>query len=229
MKNYRLVPIGVSFLISVLLFFIFSCAQKAKPQSKVTTIPTIHRIAILPFKDQSALKGKYVATQCSICGNVFTTGNVIEGAENHLTKTATALINKKETVTVVLNDRLESAKLELQLNDKSEELPQAAYLGAVGAQLGADAVLTGYVYRFEQRIGTPMAADTPASVGFDIYMISAPEGRLLWHARFDESQKSLFENLLKFNTFVERKGKWLTAEELSEYGLKKVLERSPIP
>ena len=90
-------------------------------------------------------------------------------------------------------------------------------------------MISGNIYRYEERIGTPLAADTPASVGFDIYMISAPEGRLLWHARFDETQSSLFENLLKLKTFVERKGKWLTAAELAEYGLNKVLERSPLP
>ena len=230
MKNNRLVSVIVACaLLLLVLFSMGACSQQRKSSPPPAELHQIHRVVIFPFKNQTALKGENVVTQCSVCGSVFTTGNVVKDATDYITRKATLLIDQKETLTLVPNDRFEAVQIELQLDTKTKGVSQAELWGIIGEKLGADAVVSGNVYRFKQRIGTSLAADEPASVGFDIYMISAPGGQLLWHARFDESQQSLFENLLKINTFVKQKGKWLTAEELAEYGLKKVLERFPLP
>jgi hypothetical protein len=36
---------------------------------------------------------------------------------------------------------------------------------------------------------------------------------------FEETQQTLADNLLEFSKFVERKGKWITAEDLAREGL----------
>lgn len=98
---------------------------------------------------------------------------------------------------------------------------------SIGEKAGAEAVLTGVVTRYEEREGGPLGVKKPASVGFDVNLISAVDGTLLWNGRYAETQKSLVEDLGMVFTFFKRKGKWLTAEELAEYGVEEVLKTLP--
>jgi hypothetical protein len=66
-------------------------------------------------------------------------------------------------------------------------------------------------------------------VAFDLLLIQVPEGRLLWERHFDESQQPLSDNLFKLSTFIQRRGRWLTAGELAQSGLAAVLATFPAP
>jgi TolB-like protein len=74
-----------------------------------------------------------------------------------------------------------------------------------------------------------LSVETAASVGFGIHLIRVHDGRLLWSRQFDETQKSLSEDLFRLGTFVKRGGAWLTAQELSRFGLEAVMEDFPSP
>ena len=100
-------------------------------------------------------------------------------------------------------------------------------LQEVGNTFKADAVLTGYIYRWREREGTDYAVNRPASVAFDLHLISPAEGTTLWKAKFDETQRSLLENVFDVSTFFESKGKWLTVEKLAMLGLQKMLAEMP--
>ena len=96
-------------------------------------------------------------------------------------------------------------------------------LRRIGKAFSADAVLVGYLYRWRERVGTNYAVKTPASVAFDLYLIRPEDGSLLWKGQFDMTQRSLSENLLEMDTFIEGGGKWMTAKELAEMGLGRLL------
>jgi hypothetical protein len=98
---------------------------------------------------------------------------------------------------------------------------------SVGEKTGAEAVLTGVITRYEEREGGPWAIKKPASIGFEVNLISTADGTILWNGRYAETQKSLVEDLSMTFTFFKRKGKWLTAEELARYGVEDVLETLP--
>ena len=95
--------------------------------------------------------------------------------------------------------------------------------------MGADAVLAGKIYRFIERDGTGLSAKTPASVAFELDLIRVSDGRVVWSGHFDETQKSLFENLFQWNTFWQRKGMWITAEQMATEGLNRTFETFPVP
>jgi hypothetical protein len=97
----------------------------------------------------------------------------------------------------------------------------------IGKALSADGVLGGHVYRWRERQGTDYAASRPASVAFDIYLMNAGDGMILWKARFDKTQISLSEDLLDLQTFLKAKGRWMTADELAEIGLTDFVETLP--
>ncbi|MCP4669484.1 MAG: hypothetical protein GY849_24385, partial [Deltaproteobacteria bacterium] len=45
--------------------------------------------------------------------------------------------------------------------------------------------------------------------------------------KFDKTQRSLSENLFDAKTFVQGKGRWMTAGELAVLGLRNVLANMP--
>lgn len=78
------------------------------------------------------------------------------------------------------------------------------------------------VYRFQERRGSNIAVDNPASTGFHAHLYKG--GALVKTAVFDETQQPLSENVLKFGTFLKRGGKWVTVDKLAQEGVEKVVD-----
>jgi hypothetical protein len=92
------------------------------------------------------------------------------------------------------------------------------------ARFDADAYLTGTVRRFRERVGGPEGATSPASVWLDLEL-RGPEGELLWRGIYEETQRSLSDNLLGLGLAWDRGFRWLTAEELALYGARTLVAR----
>jgi len=100
-------------------------------------------------------------------------------------------------------------------------------LQEVGKTFGADAVLVGQVYRWRERVGSDYGVETPASVAFDLSLVRPSDGGILWRGNYDKTQKSLFEDLFDFKTYIKSDGLWLTARKLAKFGLDKLLGDMP--
>jgi hypothetical protein len=87
----------------------------------------------------------------------------------------------------------------------------------------ADAVLSGRMLRFRERIGESFGAQSPASVAFTLQLVDVKRGEVIWTAEFDETQKALSENLFALADVTQRGVKWLKAEELAEEGVNKAI------
>ena len=83
------------------------------------------------------------------------------------------------------------------------------------------------MWKYKERGGTGASSASPAAVAFGIYLIDVNTGKVLWREFFDKEQKSLSENLLDAPDFVKMGGKWLSAEELARFGLKKAFKKCP--
>jgi len=53
------------------------------------------------------------------------------------------------------------------------------------------------------------------------------DGAFVWKGIFDKTQRTLMENVFDVSTFIRGRGKWVTAEQLSEEGVDKILETFP--
>ncbi len=95
------------------------------------------------------------------------------------------------------------------------------------AEGGIDAVVTGVIARYENRDGSPIAADSPPSVAFDVYLLSAKDGKVIWYVSFDETQEPLSENLLKIGRFFRGGGIWQSNDTLSRLGMERVMQTFP--
>ena len=110
---------------------------------------------------------------------------------------------------------------------QSAQSGQALYMAReAGQQLHYDAVLVTVVQRYQTRMGSKYAVDTPASVAFSLKLLAIATGRVIWSADFDQTQQPLFDNILSSRS-TGSGFRWLTAAELSEAGLKKKLNSCP--
>ena len=112
-------------------------------------------------------------------------------------------------------------------SDKNVGMPAIKVIQEVGTTFNADAVLVGNMYRWRERVGGDYAAQSPASVSFDLHLIRPVDGAILWKSKFDKTQQSLSENILDMNTFLKGGGKWMKADALAMIGLRKMLEEMP--
>jgi TolB-like protein len=100
---------------------------------------------------------------------------------------------------------------------------EAARLKQIGDRVYADAVITGRIQRFRERVGDEWGVKSPASVAFVLDLVDVRRGDVVWSARFDETQKSLSENILAIGEIGQRGVRWLTAEQLAHEGIKKAV------
>jgi hypothetical protein len=153
---------------------------------------------------------------------VFTTGKVEEGAAALLTEHLVARLKAREGLKVISPEEGQGI-LSTLLSQGGRELSEHDLALQAGRRLQTDGVMVGYVYRYSERVGAKYSVESPASVTFDLDLIHVPDGSLLWSGAFHETQKTLFEDLFQFSTFLKRKGKWLTAAQLAQSGLDDVL------
>ncbi len=117
---------------------------------------------------------------------------------------------------------------ETELKDVSQSVPQTndmRRLRRVGELVYADAVITGRMLRFRERVGGDIGVQSPASVVFTLELIDVRRGDVIWSTRFDETQKGLSENILALGDIRERGLRWLTAEQLAQDGVRKIINQ----
>jgi hypothetical protein len=110
----------------------------------------------------------------------------------------------------------------------SEATPEQVPADQTGqAALPLDAVLTGVITRYDDRKGSALLVNHPASVAYEAYLFSARDGTILWRARFDETQQPLLDNLLLIDRFLQGGGVWQTNDALARIGLERVVKTFP--
>jgi len=113
-----------------------------------------------------------------------------------------------------------------ELREVSQTLPPASdtiRLRQIGQLVYADAVITGRMLRFRERVGDEWGAKTPASVAFVLELVDVRRNDVVWSARFDETQKALSENIFAIGDIGQRGVRWLSAEQLTQEGVKKAI------
>jgi hypothetical protein len=164
---------------------------------------------------------------CPVCKGVYRQGDILPGSQNTLTRLLQEKIEAAGAFKILPSEKVEEA---LSKSDRRQFgiKPMRSFI-QVGKTLNVDFIFVGYLFRFEERIGSHIGAEKPASVGFDVHLIRLRDEKMVWIGKFDETQRPLSENLLKMGAFVRRKASWLTAEELSSVGMDEMLKRFPGP
>ena len=197
----------------------------------------IHSIALIPFTsiatpqahDQDAL---FLPAPDSIRRSDISMG-VPPGGHPSPRKTMVVPGHAAETVTELFWGRLRDRKGLLVLPPGDAVRVSAAdgelvtmgmekAAAAVAKRLKADAALIGLVSVYQERVGSRLGADPPATVGFEAKIVAA-DGQVLWVGGYYERQRPMTEDLMGFL----QRWAFVTAAELAEYGVVEVLRDFP--
>jgi len=97
----------------------------------------------------------------------------------------------------------------------------------LGKELGADLVVVGAVWRYREREGSAMSSAYAADVAFAVFVVDMKSGNRVWKGFFNKKQQNQSDNVTGAKEFYKQGGKWLTADELARYGMKKTMETFP--
>ena len=121
----------------------------------------------------------------------------------------------------IVSPREATAALPLDNNElDGARLEQAA--AAIARRLNVDAVLTGLVTMYQERVGSRLGANPPAAVGFEVKVVAA-DGQVLWVGDYYERQRPMNEDLMGFL----QRWSFVTADELARYGVGEILKEFP--
>jgi hypothetical protein len=213
-------------LIVLLLLLFSACKATGVFTETPDTDSNIERLLILPFKDMPKVYGANANVKCPVCGNFIMTGEIAEDAVDVLTDHLFSLLQNNSDYKLIPPGQARGVQSNL-LSGAESSLAERDFLVATGRALKSDAVVAGYIFRYKERVGTRYASDSPASVAFDLHLIRVTDGRVLWSGRFNETQRSLSEDLLSLGTFIKRKARWITAHEMAQAGLEDLLQTFP--
>lgn len=184
------------------------------------------RLAILPFSiERGEDPGR--GAICPICKRVYQSGEISPGSQNTLTRLLYEKMEAIRAFEIVPVEKTEEV-LSPSVRRQYEESPVPSTI-RIGRELRADFIAVGHLFRFEERIGSSLGVEKPASVGFDVHLFRLRDGKEVWMGGFDETQKPLSENLFKIGSFFRRKASWLTARELASVGMGEMVKQLPGP
>lgn len=181
-------------------------------------------LAILPFiveRTDDPARGAV----CSVCKEIHRSSEVGPGTQNILTRMLYGRMEALGTFSVLPSEKVEEV---LSKGDRKRfEADLISSSIQLGKALNVDFVMVGILFRFEERIGSTLGVEKPASVAFDLHLFRLRDGVRVWDGAFDETQKPLSDDLFQMGSFFRRGAKWLSAEELAGVGIKEVLNKLP--
>jgi hypothetical protein len=194
------------------------------PRVVLSRAETKPSLAVLPFLVER-IEDPARGAVCPVCKEAYRKGDVSPGSRNTLTRLLQEKVETMGIFNVIPPEKVE--EVISQSEGRQFEINPMQASVQLGETVNVDFILIGFLFRFEERIGSSIGAEKPASVGFDVHLIRMRDKKMLWRGKFDETQRPLSENLLKIGSFFRRKASWLTAEELSSVGMDEILKRFP--
>lgn len=185
----------------------------------------VERVGLMPF-----FKGSYgsdigSSLTCPVCELSFDANNLTPDCDRVLTGFV------QDSLEIRYGDKLIPLREVMKAyretpKDEFKDTP-LALAQRVGKALSANAMMVGSVWKYRDRMGGTRAVESPASVAFAVYLIDVETGNIVWSKDFAQTQRSLFENILQAQSFFDKGGKWLTADELAQIGVKEIFKSFP--
>ena len=223
MKTRKL---ALNLLVLLALVLLGAACQEPLPPSKRPTWQP-QRVAVLPFQVVAPDPNRGGVSSSPLTGAVYsgTKDKMAPGAVSTLTQALMDILDKKASFALVPPDQ--AGTVFIRLKREMMGRPLAEIVALTGKQLGADAVLVGYVYRYRELVGGPMAASQPASVAFDLCLLRVSDQSVIWKNSFDQTQRPLTENILKMGQYLEHGMRWFPVAQFARIGMAQLMRSFP--
>jgi hypothetical protein len=215
--------LGMWFLTAVFavgLTFSFAHAAEIQP-----TLFKVEKVGVMPFFKGSYGSNITSSLTCPVCVLAFDPESLTPDCDQVLTGFV------QDALAIQYGDKLiplSEVKKAFRETPKDEFKDTPLILAqSVGKALSANAMIVGTVWKYKNRIGGSRAVESPASVAFAVHLIDVETGEIVWNKTFAKTQRSLFENILNVQSFFDEGGKWLTADELAQAGVKEIFKAFP--
>jgi hypothetical protein len=232
---------GLTVTIALLLILGSACSGSKVTAQTSSELSRYHirSIALLPFTTLTTPQVRdagdmYLSTPQSVQRSDISLG-IPSNVEPQLRQTTGVPAYAAEKVTQLFWSRLkdrqdlvilspsETSRVAVKSSPETSKATPEAQAAQLAAKLQVDAALMGQVLVYQERSGSRMGANPPATVGFEVKAVAA-DGQVLWVGNYYERQKPLTEDFLGF---IQHGGGFVTAEELAQYGTEKVLKTFP--
>jgi len=222
---------GLFLLILFNLWTLVGCHGDTRsfPSSAFPSGPTIQRLVVIGFQPAISNGERPELVRNPVTGTSFMSWPVSEDVTDWLTDQLFEMLAKDKKTYLIPPGQARGVVHSILMSDTKLGIHPLEMIQNVGKAFGADAVLIGQVYRWQDRVGTDYGIEKPASVAFDLSLVRPSDGGILWRRNYDKTQKSLFENLFDLDTYIQSGGRWLTAKELADFGIKRLLAEMPLP
>jgi hypothetical protein len=217
LKNFsRIKKWSLALLVLGFLFLALQAIQAEEKKSEPARAGARTRIVVIPFQSVMPEDGSS-SVRCPVCGSVNPGGSVVKGAEKVLEEIFTDKLRELNDVEIIPSDKTEKIYRQVSAGFEKQSLMEKAL--KVGNELHADVLAVGFIYRYRERVGYAYSTEHPASVAFEIHLISVKDGTTLWRGVYDKTQRSLTENVYEVFSFVKGGARWVTARELTKLGV----------
>ncbi len=212
-------------LLWVVGIFFMACNGSRTLRESKSLSPTVRDpgvIALVPFFVSRPDTPGQQLVRCPRCEGYMTVGEIApEGPEVITSLFRRAL--SRDGYTLIAPEMVdESLPALVNLEGNPEVLAKT-----LASPVKADTVLMGWIFRYQERIGSDWGARQPASVAFVVFLFDGQDGNMVWRAKFDETQRPLSENILGLPAFLRRGGRWVDAKRLASDGVSVVLIKFP--
>lgn len=217
-QNGKRVSVGCCLLFFVFLLSLLSCANKDTIVSpRLEKVPPFESVGVLPFHLAGGNGNIQTITSCQLAQEQIKCEQV---ASQIGLQTATSMAREIAIYGLY------------RVVEPHEALAIIPNLGMVsvrdiGLKLKVDMLIFGTISRYLERVGGPYGVTRPASVAFDVMMVDARTGKKVWAGKFSHTQKGLSEDLTNLGSFLRGGGKWLTASELADVGIARLVRQLP--
>jgi hypothetical protein len=220
---------GLTLLSLFTLIIIAGCHADKQPSpfSQSAARPTIQTVVVVGFQAAIASGEGPELVRNPITGTSFMSWPVLEEVVDWLTNQLFEMLTQDKGRHLIPPGQAQGVAESILQSDTKVGMHPLEMMQDMGRIFGADAVLVGQIYRWQNRVGADYGIEKPASVAFDLSLVRPSDGAILWRGNYDKTQRSLFENLFDLNTYIKSGGRWLTARELAIFGLERLLTEMP--
>jgi hypothetical protein len=211
-----------SFLVGFILILLLVLPVSVQSAEKDGLV--IKRLAVISFQPLLPEEGSTMVV-CPLCSGGYSSGKIEKGAEKIVQEGFIDKLRNFKEVQIIPLDKVKAVYNRVAA--EALKKPLLAVLKKVGAELKADVIAVGYVYRYTERVGYDFSAERPASVAFEIHLLNVKDGSTIWRGVFDKTQKSLMEDVFQASSFFKGGGKWLTANQLAKQGIDEIFKTFP--
>lgn len=218
----------VAFAAAGLIFGLHPTRCDAQSQESQAPLPdlAVAQIALMPFlmgQLESPNAPMVKPLNKSFAQLEIDSQEILADADRVMTRIVNAEFKLRVEERLVAPDRVAEAYRTL-VTDPALDTPCKRAVN-LGEALDAQVVMVGTVLKYRERGALVDMPDSAASVGFALYLIDTQTGVRFWRGAFDGTQKALTQDVLGGLKHLEMGLRWLSAEELTRYGVKLVLRK----